>query len=173
MDQERWSRSLAKEHSGKKKKSVGSSNSPVEVDRYKLDMEQAKAMQRRRQAPAANALTEDIKLGLRGLDEADALEQRGDLEKALRLYGQSIEVLLQCLKTPSSPSQNFDQEMVSARVTVALSDAERIKERLQQKKSPQQAAQPTGESPKSTWVSLTSALAAALEKSPEKAAPSS
>lgn len=197
MDQERWSRSLAKQHSGKKKnstessnglvesrslakqhsgkkkKSMESSNSPVEVDRYKLDMEQAKAMQRRRQAPlpaGANTLSENVNLGLRGLDEADALEQRGDLEKALKLYGQSIELLLKCIRTPSSPNQrfDFDHEVVSARVTVALSDAERIKERLQQKKSPQQPAQPTGESPKSTWVSLTSALAAALEKTPEK-----
>jgi len=173
MDQERWSRSLVKQHSGKKNKSSKDlSSNPPEINRYKLDLEQANAMRGRRPAAtASDTSVEDVQLGLRGLDEADALHQQGDLQRALKLYGQSIELLLRCLKMTSPSKQKkhgFDQEVVSARVTVALSDAERIKERLQQMKSPQQTAQPTGESPKSSWASISSSLASALQKGPEK-----
>jgi SpoVK/Ycf46/Vps4 family AAA+-type ATPase len=169
------SRSLPKkQNSGKKKKTnsnnLEQSHSPPEINRYKHDIEQAQAMRGHRPAAVNTSVVDDVKLGLRGLDEADALHQHGDLEKALKLYGQSIELLLKCLKT-SSPSKGFDQEVVSARVTVALSDAERIKERLSQqnKKSRQQpSSQPTGESPKSTWETLSSSLASALQRTPEK-----
>ena len=167
MDQERWSSALAKQHSGKKVNSR-MDRSPPEVNRYKHDMEQAEAMRGQSRQRAVVAVEKDVQLGLRGLEEADNLHHRGDLDTALKLYGQSIELLLRCLKNSSSSKPTFDQEVVSARVTVALSDAERIKERLQQKKSPQQASQPSGESPKSAWASLSSSLASALQQSPEK-----
>jgi SpoVK/Ycf46/Vps4 family AAA+-type ATPase len=163
-DEERRRRSLAKQHSGKKKSSRNA-GIPQEINRYKLDVEQANAMKGRRAYTTTTTIDKDVQLGLRGLEEADSLHQRGSLEEALKLYGQSIELLLRSLKT-SSPT--FDRDVVSARVTVALSDAERIKATLQkQNKSPQSASQPSGESPTSAWTSLTSSLSAALQKNPE------
>lgn len=144
---------------------------PPGINRYKHDMEQADAMRGtryRRQHDPVETTAKDVELGLRGLDEAEALHQRDDLSGALKLYGQSIELLLRCLKAPSPvKKQSFDQDVVSARVNVALSEAERIKSRLQQKRPPQKASQPTRESPKSTWESLSSSLAAALMGSPK------
>lgn len=184
MDQERWTSSaLVKQNSGKKKNTRmeggAASSSPHPKDnRYKHDIEQAQAMMRGRrgtnhnklapQSSAAATVETDVQLGLRGLDEADALNQRGELERALKLYGQAIELLLQCLKTSSSPTHaktTFDEEVVSARLQVALSEAENVKQRLEQRKSPQEPSQSSGESPKSnctTWTSLSSALASAL-----------
>lgn len=172
MDQERWSRSLVKQHSGKKNSSnMEQSKSPQEISRYKHDIEQANAMRGRR-AQQSSPTDKDVQLGLRGLEEADALHQRGDLDEALKLYGQSIELLLRCLKTSSPskhqlPSRSFDHEVVSARVTVALSEAERIKKCLQERKSPQDASQPNGESPTSAWASISSHLSAALQRTPD------
>jgi ATP-dependent 26S proteasome regulatory subunit len=159
-DEERWRRSLAKQHSGKKK---NNGTPQVVIDRYKFDVEQANAMKGRR-APTTTTVDKDVQLGLQGLEEADSLHKHGNSEKSLKLYGQSIELLLRCLKQSGS----FDRDVVSARVTVALSDAEEIKARLQQEqKSPQPASQPSGESPTS-WTSLTSSLSAALQKTLEK-----
>lgn len=144
---------------------------PPGINRYKHDMEQADAMRgtrNRRKHDPVETTAKDVELGLRGLDEAEALQQRDDLSGALKLYGQSIELLLRCLKAPSPvKKQSFDQDVVSARVNVALSEAERIKARLQQMRPPQKASQPTRESPQSTWESLSSSLAAALMGSPK------
>jgi hypothetical protein len=124
-------------------------------------MDQADAMRgtrNRRKQDSVETTAKDVELGLRGLDEAEALQQRDDMSGALKLYGQSIELLLRCLKAPSPvKKQSFDQDVVSARVNVALSEAERIKARLQ----------PTRESPQSTWESLSSSLATALMGSPK------
>ena len=80
-------------------------------------------------------------MALRGLDRAEELERNGDLEQALEIYQTSLEGLI----SYCSPSRGgggggrndgpgLDREVVAERCRVALSDAERIKGKLDRQK---------------------------------------
>ena len=89
-------------------------------------MAQAKAMQQ--SSRGTPLTTSDIQLGLRGLNEADQLRNKGDLSGALKLYELSLELLLKFLK--EKENLGVDRKTVQERVMTALEDAERVKERI-------------------------------------------
>ena len=88
----------------------------------------------------------NVGVALRGLDRAEELERSGDLEQALEIYQLAIEGLISYLNGSNascSPSRGggsrndgpgLDREVVAERCRVALSDAERIKGKLDRQK---------------------------------------
>ena len=96
-------------------------------------------------SPPANS-DHNVKVALRGLDQAEQLEKSGDLEQSLEIYQLSIEALISYVN--ASPSRSaasgvkgsgadgpgLDREAVADRCRVALSEAERIKAKLEKKK---------------------------------------
>ena len=154
-------------------------------DRTKQDMSQAHMMARRltsHQPPQAAARSaespqtqQNIWLGFHGLKEAETLEEKRQNEGALRLYELSIDLLLKCLR--NTPIEDT-QQLISQRVTVALSKAEALKERSQQSMtgfSPfsSQSSQESS-SEKGGWEELASSLYMAIHSvSPTSAAAAS
>lgn len=154
---------------------------PVTVDRYKHDVEQAHAMRRPlRQRDGGTTMNEskeptldDVYLGLKGLDEAEILRDRGELESALKLYELALELLIRLLRGNEADQEKhgFDRGTLRARVQVALSAAESIKDTL--KKEPKQRRpESTEKNPrsKSSFDSLSDAISTAL-LSPRKRKP--
>ena len=96
-------------------------------------------------SPPANS-DHNVKTALRGLDQAEQLEKAGDLEQSLEIYQLSIEALISFVNTSPTPSgagggkhsgndgPGLDREAVAERCRVALSDAERIKAKLERQK---------------------------------------
>lgn len=151
---------------------VGDRNrKPVTVDRYKHDVEQAHAMRKNpRQQEGGRSGNEsreptldDVYLGLDGLDEAETLRDRGELESALKLYELALELLIRVLGGNHEDMHGVDRGTLRARVQVALSAAESIKDTLKQKPK-QRPAESTKESPsrKSAFDSLSDAISTAL-----------
>jgi SpoVK/Ycf46/Vps4 family AAA+-type ATPase len=167
-----------------KTKPKPASSDGVANDRYKSDMEQAAAMRRgmekRRQLePSSNSneISEaDVLLGLKGLDEADSLRERGDLQKALKVSEMSLELLIEFLKSDPSLVPTIGRDTVGARLHVALSDAEEMKRRLKQQAQPSkpQESPPKPSSP-SAFQSLSAALGGAVKRvtSPKPKSPPS
>ena len=92
-------------------------------------------------APRSPPASINVGVALRGLDRAEELERSGDLEQALEVYQLSLERLI----SYCSPSRGrgggsrndgpgLDREVVAERCRVALSDAERIKSKLDREK---------------------------------------
>ena len=133
---------------------AASANKPhTESDRYKHDIIQAEAMRRRKSAttcktaapsssssPAVKDSAEAVALGLRGLDEADVLRQSGRLQAALELYQSAIEVLIRLLQGEKLKNLSYNQEALSERVRMALSDAEQLKEMLRTRQTSGEAS---------------------------------
>jgi hypothetical protein len=186
MDQDRWtSFSLVSAMVGKKNAAAPKPASPESVanDRYRSDVEQAAAMRRgmekRRQLESSknsNEISEaDVLLGLRGLDEADSLRERGDLQRALKISEMSLELLIEFLKSDPLLVPTIGRDTVGARLHVALSDAENMKRLLKQQAQPSktQDSPPKASSP-SAFQSLSAALGGAVRRvsSPKPKAPS-
>lgn len=88
-------------------------------------------MKKRREQRREGQLTEeDILLGLNGLDEADTLRERGELEKSLKISEAAMELLIQFLRSDPTVLPNISRDTISQRVHFALSDAEEIKRNL-------------------------------------------
>jgi ATP-dependent 26S proteasome regulatory subunit len=181
LDHGRWTAAAATMKSSAKKESTSppSNQVPPPVDRYKYDMMQAEAMRAKLRRPSESRQgrveeEDDVRLGLRGLDEADALQERGELKEALRLYELSIDLLLRFLRENSPKKKdNYDSGTISERVSVALSEAESLKQRMSQVSTgrAQSAAEPSTETPRRatsksafSFESLTSSLASALAR---------
>ena len=90
--------------------------------------------------PTVKSNAEAVALGLRGLDEADVLCQNGRLQAALDLYQSAIEVLIQMLQGEKLRNSGYDKEGLSARVAMALSDAEQLKETLRTRQTSGEAS---------------------------------
>lgn len=71
--------------------------------------------------------TTDVYLGLKGLEEADCMRKRGELDAALKLYELALELLIRCLKWDEN-WEGIDLETLRERVRVAMSEAEEIKD---------------------------------------------
>ena len=121
--------------------------SDTAISRYAQDMAQAKLMRgggtasssssSRRLSPSNTASTEltedDYKLGLQGLERAQAYRRQGDLEAALKLYELSLELLIRYLKNRHDDGGGGggpQRSAVETRIHAALSEAERIKTSL-------------------------------------------
>ena len=193
MDQDRWtSFALLEAIMGKENVAASkpASSNSVANDRYKSDMEQAvkmrRDMEKRRQLESSsnrvatncsNEISEaDVRLGLKGLDEADSLRERGDLPKALKISEMSLELLIDFLKSDPSLIPTIGRDTVGARVHVALTDAEGMKRRLKEQAQPPKAQEspPKASSP-SAFQSLSAALGGAVRRvsSPKPKAPNS
>lgn len=138
------------------------------AERYKYDLEQAQVMSRKLSKPAsvpAASVNKDVELGLQGLEDAEALAGNGSFEEALGLYELAIELLLKCLR---STEDNHD--LITKRVTMALSEAEALKGRIasqpekrKSKTSPAKASLSPTTSTKMSWTnSLSASMAAAI-----------
>ena len=155
--------------------SSGGSNRPFsEAQRAIHDIEQAHAM-RRRKAPqrtttpsATKDKSEALSLGLRGLNEADALRKEGHAQCALDLYQPAIEVLIRLLQDPHFHSPTHSKPSLEERIKVALSDAEYIKEQLRRGDAQQSASETSTESPikKTCFTMITQYLASVRNTSP-------
>ena len=96
-------------------------------------------------SPPANS-DHNVKIALRGLDQAEQLEKSGDLEQSLEIYQLSIEALISYVnasptrsgagggKHSGNDGPGLDREAVAERCRVALSDAERVKAKLEKQK---------------------------------------
>ena len=167
MDQDRWisSLSIMGLMKGNNKPSDGAIIRPppdgIAIDRYKSDIEQAEAMrssmQRRKEQLEANAITEsDVHLGLKGLDEAELLKERGDLARALKMSEMAIELLIRFLKSDPSLIPSIERDTVGARVHAALSDAEDMKRQIEErKKFPRRPSKSPESSPPKASASVT------------------
>ena len=91
-------------------------------------------------SPAVKDNAEAVALGLRGLDEADVLRQSGRLQAALDLYQSAIEVLIRLLQGDKLKHLSYNQEALSERVGMALSDAEELKEILRTRQTTGEAS---------------------------------
>jgi hypothetical protein len=78
---------------------------------------------------------QDVNLALEGLDTAEEKAKRGDLQRAMNLYQISLEVLIGAISQPPPPSSTgsglpCDTNVLKARVSLAMTDAEQIKSKL-------------------------------------------
>jgi SpoVK/Ycf46/Vps4 family AAA+-type ATPase len=106
----------------------GDDRKEVVVDRYKHDMERARAIQRRGPGSGGtSSSTKAVFLGINGLDEADKRRESGELESALRLYEISLELLIRILGGSQYEAGDVDRETLRARVQVGMSSAEALK----------------------------------------------
>mmetsp|Transcript_48953 Transcript_48953/g.72778 ORF Transcript_48953/g.72778 Transcript_48953/m.72778 type:complete len:565 (-) Transcript_48953:123-1817(-) len=75
--------------------------------------------------------TEDVNLALEGVDRAEQFEREGMLERAFKLYENSIEILVKALSAPpiqtSSSIISYDSDVLAERTKVALTAAEKLK----------------------------------------------
>ena len=105
-------------------------------------------------------------LALEGLEQAKILAGSNNKE-ALRLYELSIELLLKSLKATNDAGT---RNMLTQQITMALSEAEKIKARIPNQQHHQPSFQSTKEgpssSPLSNWSSLSNSLSAAIYGSP-------
>lgn len=101
-----------------------------ENDKYKHDLKQAELIRTGLTSKfSIGSITQnDVTLGLRGLDEADILRNRGDRASSRKVGERAIELLILFLKTPPSTLPEVDRAMVYERVQVALAKAERQRE---------------------------------------------
>lgn len=134
-----------------------------EGDRRKADLEQAQMMARGlKRSSEPHPDMNNIDLGFRGLDEADSLQEQGLLVEALKIYELSIELLLKCLRLPST---DVSKDILSQRISSGLAEAERVKAALTEKKTKEK---PSSQSPhhvlaSEIWTaSFTSALRTAI-----------
>lgn len=162
-------------------------NNTYSGNRYPYDLQQAEAMRRSQRGLGTTTSTkqgniqqaghsssertvesvkkrltfDDIQLALRGLEEAESQRVKGNIQYALRLYELSLEILILFLKDAehSKRTTGVDPSTVAARVNVALSDAERLKEQ-----SPKitAAATETNTSPSSFVTGMIASLSNAL-----------
>lgn len=160
-------------------------NTPTPIglfDRYQHDLNQAIAMRggdsRLRSSkntissPEADSLSKDIDLGYKGLEEADTFRIAGRLDKALKLYELSLELLIRVLKTvrdvkskESAAMLDLELEPIERRVEAALSDAEHVKAMLEDHRHGSRASPISNKalSPESKSLrSVSSALSSAL-----------
>ena len=87
------------------------------------------AMRQTAVAPPAK----DLNISLSGLDRAEELEQRSQLEESFQLYESSIGTMLKVLRENSSLPGNVDRDVLAERVGVALSAAESIKVKIRER----------------------------------------
>jgi ATP-dependent 26S proteasome regulatory subunit len=164
---------LRKSHSKEKKGEGG------EASRYPADMEQARMMKTRPSSSRADyddgderspALTaDDVQLGLRGLDQAEEYAASGQLESALKLYNLSLELLILFLKSssPDVAGSAFDRSTIASRVQVAMSDAERVKEKLDRQRISSRRKQQQQQPPQfrqDSFRSLSSGITSAIKR---------
>eukprot|EP00521_Asterionellopsis_glacialis_P016784 CAMPEP_0195301614 /NCGR_PEP_ID=MMETSP0707-20130614/29582_1 /TAXON_ID=33640 /ORGANISM="Asterionellopsis glacialis, Strain CCMP134" /LENGTH=590 /DNA_ID=CAMNT_0040364599 /DNA_START=211 /DNA_END=1980 /DNA_ORIENTATION=- len=149
-----------------KKQQQNNADGSGSIHRYRHDLEQALAMKRHNNnasnnpkiSVTPNSKTQtandhnlsptsqkasDITLGFRGLDEAERIvkQKDGNKEAALKIYSQSIELLLKYLRPSSSastsPRSSIDKELAT-RVHKALDEAEALKKLIKQEQQQQQ-----------------------------------
>mmetsp|Transcript_30381 Transcript_30381/g.60580 ORF Transcript_30381/g.60580 Transcript_30381/m.60580 type:complete len:625 (-) Transcript_30381:290-2164(-) len=86
-------------------------------------------------SPSDSEYMESVNQALAGLDEAEQLREDGDYSQAMDLYEKSIGELISHLKTIDNhlrPREGkvIDRTVLAARVKVALTDAEQLKEEI-------------------------------------------
>lgn len=152
--------------------SFGKAETPTTevTDRYKHDLEQAALIQKGMKAQhqqKPNQLTEDdILLGLRGLDQADKLRERGEYEKSLKISEMAMELLIEFLKSHPSILPGISRQTISQRVQCALTDAEELKRHIKKTGGKKTNTSPSSQSGVSVGTSkaLSQALAGAVRK---------
>ncbi len=136
--------------------------------RYRHDLEQAQLIQKGMKThPKSNQMTEeDILLGLKGLDEADSLKERGDYEKSLKISEMAMELLIEFLKSDPLVLPSISRHTISQRVQCALTDAEEMKKIIKKSAGKKQNTSPSSQSSASVGTSkaLSKALAGAVQK---------
>lgn len=171
MDQERWNWAqtfLQLSSFPDSTSTMSQPRSSNEISRYKSDIEQALAMKAdKTRVRSANITTEDVVLGLNGLDQALLHQQNKQLKSALKLYELSLELLIKCLGRDVSVDLpiGLSRATIETRVHEALSDAEAIKIALKE----QSTAESTRESPnnastKDVSATVSNAIATALQR---------
>lgn len=137
--------------------------------RYKHDLEQAELIQRgmKPQAKSSQLTEDDILLGLKGLDQADILRERGEYEKSLKIGEMAMELLIEFLKADLSVLPGVNRQTISQRVQCALTDAEEVKKSIKKSTAGnKQNTSPSSQSNASGGTSrdLSEALAGAVRK---------
>jgi spastin len=107
-------------------KAIGSMSNKVKDVRYKYDLQQAEMMSRKPVESSSNSSQislSNVDLGMQGLEEGERLARKGHYEESLKVYEQSIELLLHCMKSMESKQK----DVIGNSVKVALTDAEAVK----------------------------------------------
>ena len=84
---------------------------------------------------ASSSWNQDVALGLRGLDQADALvrQSQSQQEQALQLYERALELLIACLSSSQNKNNQYSQGL-QTRVQQAMTQAEALKAKLERQK---------------------------------------